>query len=63
VRIDICPPQEPFVRSGVEIIAETLAEAGSWREGDSEDARELGRACKALGERVCGDATFECLLS
>jgi hypothetical protein len=63
MRIAICLPQVPFVRGGAEIVAGTLAEAVSWLEGHCEVARELGRAGKALGERVCEDAMFARLLS
>jgi hypothetical protein len=58
-----CLPRVPFVRGGVEIFAETLAEAGCWLEGHRDDARELGRAGKVLTERVSWDAAIERLLS
>ena len=43
--------------------AEPLAQACAWLEGHRDDARELGRAGKALAERVSWDSAIERLLS
>jgi hypothetical protein len=63
VRIASCLPCVPFVRGGVEIFAETLAEARCWLEGHCDDAREFGRAGKVLTERVSWNTAIELLLS